>query len=314
MRSLVSLGVYLLSAGLIRAEDVNEWPIIGIYTHPSTDTNEACGGSCSYLAASYVKYLESAGARVAPIPYEASTEELDVIFNGINGMFFPGGGAMMSDGAKYMYERAITANDAGDYFPIWGTCLGFEWLMMATSHNDNILDSTFDSEDYSIPLNFTNAVRDSRLFAGNKEIVSILATEPVTFNAHMAGIAADHFERTQSLSSFYRVISTNNDRVGWEFISTVEAYEYPIYGSQWHPEKNIFEWGQVDGEPYETINHSPDAVKIAQYTANFFVQEARKNFHKFQTPEEEDAHLIYNYTPTKTGPKFVQDERGSAHL
>ena len=42
------------------------------------------------------------------------------------------------------------------------------------------------------------------------------------------------------------------------------AKMYPIYGTQWHPEKNVFEWTTKEG-----INHSAHAVMIAQRAANF---------------------------------------------
>ena len=65
---------------------------------------------------------------------------------------------------------------------------------------------------------------------------------------------------------------------------------------QWHPEKNIFEWTTA-----ESINHSYHAVSIAQTVANFFVNEARKSNHRFNSEEEEMKSLIYNYQPTYTG-------------
>jgi len=34
--------------------------------------------------------MEQAGARVVPIPYDASINELNKLFDGINGIFFPG--------------------------------------------------------------------------------------------------------------------------------------------------------------------------------------------------------------------------------
>ena len=46
------------------------------------------------------------------------------------------------------------------------------------------------------------------------------------------------------------------------------AKKYPIYGTQWHPEKNVFEWTTKEG-----INHSEHAVIITQTAANFFVSE-----------------------------------------
>jgi hypothetical protein len=48
-------------------------------------------------------------------------------------------------------------------------------------------------------------------------------------------------------------------------------HRYPIWGVQWHPEKNIYEWGIKDNAPFEEINHSRQAVRVAQWTANFFV-------------------------------------------
>lgn len=44
--------------------------------------------------------------------------------------------------------------------------------------------------------------------------------------------------------------------------------KYPIYGTQWHPEKLSFEW-----TPKEVIDHSPDAIFVGQYMANFFVNQ-----------------------------------------
>ena len=41
------------------------------------------------------------------------------------------------------------------------------------------------------------------------------------------------------LPKLFNVLSTNKDRQGLEFISTVEAAgDLPIFAVQWHPEKN----------------------------------------------------------------------------
>lgn len=44
---------------------------------------------------------------------------------------------------------------------------------------------------------------------------------------------------------------------------------------QWHPEKNSYEW-----TPSLHIPHTPEAVRMGQEVANFFVSEARRNTHK----------------------------------
>ena len=303
---LVIFVVTLVSHISAATEFLTDRPIVGIFTQPTSDGSEACGQSCYYLAASYVKYIESAGARVVPVPYNASTEQLDFLFESLNGFFFPGGGAAYPSSAQYIYDKVVKANDAGDKVPLHGTCMGFQWLLIAQSHDGNILDPSdgtqMDAYNLSIPLDLKSAAYSSKLFSNaGRDLMNILGTEPVTMNNHHYGIWTDHWESTESLTSFFDVLSTNKDRNGDEFISTIVAKNYPIFGSQWHPEKNTFEWGlNADGTPKEAINHSPDAVAAAQYMANFFVQQARMNTHKFANTADEKAALIWNYQCTYT--------------
>jgi len=275
--------------------------------HPYTSTAGNCGGDCFYIAASYVKWIESAGGRVVPIKYNATNDEVDTIMSSVNGILFPGGDASIPDTANYIFESVIQLNKNGDYFPLWGTCLGFEWLLMAVGGDDVL--SSYDAENISLPLTFTNDASSSRLYyEATDSLISILATENVTMNNHMYGGSPDLFEGSSDIGSFYTILSTNEDRSGKTFVSSMESKNYPIYGIQFHPEKNNFEWGTYpNGLPYEVINHSPDAVIISQYFGNVFMREARQNFHTFAAPELEDDALIYNYQPTKTGPDFMQE-------
>lgn len=225
--------------------DVNDLPIIGIFTQPSDSGHEDCGGDCLMLAASYVKQVESTGARVVPINFYSTNEDVDQLFNSLNGFIFPGGGAGLPPAAQYVYDMTIAANDQGDFMPLWGTCLGFEWLLMCTTRDADILDpilGKFDSFNLSLPLDFTPHAATSKLFGGASDsLIDILATQNVTFNSHIEGIYPEHLTRNEQLHSFYRILSTNKDRKGRPFVSTMEARDYPIYGVQWHPEKNRFE-------------------------------------------------------------------------
>jgi hypothetical protein len=40
-------------------------------------------------------------------------------------------------------------NDKGIYFPVWGTCLGFEVLLLSIAKNNNVL-SNFNSTNHSM--------------------------------------------------------------------------------------------------------------------------------------------------------------------
>lgn len=74
-------------------------------------------------------------------------------------VLLPGGGANIYDSlyertAKTFFNLAVKANDAGDVFPMWGTCLGFQVLMSLGAGGENVTTSV-DAEDYSVPLNFS---------------------------------------------------------------------------------------------------------------------------------------------------------------
>lgn len=45
------------------------------------------------------------------------------------------------------------ANDAGDFFPIWGTCMGMQLLTVLVA-GENLLTNT-TAENIALPLNLT---------------------------------------------------------------------------------------------------------------------------------------------------------------
>ena len=110
---------FLLSIDSVAGDTrLNNYPIIGVFTQPSSSSNENCGGDCLYLAASYVKQMESAGARVVPVNYYAKEDELDHLFESLSGFLFVGGGAAYPPSAQYIFDKTVEANDAGDFMPV----------------------------------------------------------------------------------------------------------------------------------------------------------------------------------------------------
>lgn len=287
--------------------ELNDRPIIAILAQDAPPYYNR-----SYIAASYVKYLESSGARVVPVPSHMSDEEVEEIFRGVNGVLYPGGGVKWSVSgyykhAKYFFARAIEANKNNDYFPIWGTCLGFETLNIIAAGNNTSVLSRFSASDISLPLNYTDAAPTSRMFNGISEnLYKAIGSEGITYNHHNYGVGIDTYNKEPSLKDFFKILSVNNGLNGKTFVSTVEAFDYPIYGTQWHPEKNNFEYNTE-----ENIPHSETAIQASLYMSNFFVNEARKNHHQFESKEREQSLLIYNYNPEYTGkgsdlPHFEQ--------
>lgn len=62
------------------------------------------------------------------------TPKCSLVYENINGVLLPGGGvdlvtSQYSRVAKIFMKYSKKAYDDGEYFPIWGTCLGFEQLL-----------------------------------------------------------------------------------------------------------------------------------------------------------------------------------------
>jgi len=283
-------------------------PIIGVLGVPAADDcgtvrldrprpeRVALRGAC--FESFYVKWIESAGGQVVPVPFDMPHAQLRRLLSQLNGFLFTGGGLDLYlnttyvQTAKFIYDFALSRKD--DYFPVWGTCMGFQLLNILTAWNESVLCSyCYDSENIPLALELTSVALQSRLFrALGGHVTSILSQQNVTMNFHHDGIPPTVSATNPKLAAFYNVLSINHDRKGAPFVSTMEAKEWPIYGVQWHPERNQFEF-----TPGDDIPHFPDAVKVGQAMAEFFVAETRKSRHSFTSMAELQKLLIYNYCP-----------------
>ncbi|XP_026178635.1 gamma-glutamyl hydrolase isoform X1 [Mastacembelus armatus] len=279
----------------LNQDAVNDRPVIGILTQiVSDEVMKPFGGT--YIPSSYVKYIESGGCRVMPIRLTLTTAEYESIFQKINGLIFIGGTGDLEKSdfarvAKIFYRLALTANDAGDFFPIWGTCMGLQLLTVLVA-GENLLENT-SAENIALPLNLTTEAYTSRMFGDfPDDLMKALKHEPLTGNFHRYGVTVKTFQENEKLQSFFSVLSTNVAENGAHFVSTIEGKRYPFYAVQWHPEVNRFQWDKKLNFP-----HSRHAVQLSSLLADFFANEGRSSLHQFDNPEEEAASLIYNYTP-----------------
>ncbi|XP_020278169.1 gamma-glutamyl hydrolase-like [Pseudomyrmex gracilis] len=278
-------------------KQLNDRPIIGILTQEiSYKLNKSYPNKYhSYIAASYVKFVEGAGARPVPIWIGKDNSYYENILSKVNGVLWPGGSTYFypdegyADAGAKIYRIAKRINDRGTHFPIFGICLGFELLTYVAAnrieHRTNC-----SSINQPLPLEFMHDYRKSTLFENAPSyIINILRTQNVTANFHKFCVTKEDL-RSVNLMNKFRVISLNRDKRGLEFISSLEHKFYPFYGVQFHPEKNLYEW--VTGK---NIPHGHNATLVTQYFANFFVSEASKNLQEFPSKQDEALSLIYNY-------------------
>uniref|UniRef100_A0A1B6ERT0 folate gamma-glutamyl hydrolase n=2 Tax=Cuerna arida TaxID=1464854 RepID=A0A1B6ERT0_9HEMI len=218
----------------------------------------------------------------------------------INGVLFPGGGVRFEDpdgfaaAGKIIIAIAEQLQDSGISFPILGVCQGYQLLMYIASNSTAEKDILVncDTANIALPLDFKPGFQHSRLYEhASKKIIDILKTLPVTSNHHVLCVTEDML-RTHNLDNSWRVLSTNKDSQGLEFISSSEHFHRPIVGLQFHPEKNMFEW-----KPGQANPHSRNAILSARHFYDWVVEESKANNQSFANVQEEHDSLFSNYCP-----------------
>lgn len=109
-------------------------------------------------------------------------------------------------------------------------------------------------------------------------------------------VTLETYQNTEGINKFWKLISTSKTVKGIEQVSTVEAYNYPFWMTQYHPEKNSFEWRIA---PKRTYN----AISVEQKFINQFVKVARVNANRMNE-DEWKAKSIYNFKPVFTPDDF----------
>lgn len=132
--------------------------------------------------------------------------------------------------------------------------------------------------------------KETRFFKHQHEdLYKIFPGSEVEFNWHKYGIYISAYEKYPELASFFRIISIDEVPDSPPIVATVEAYDYPIYAVQYHPEKNLFDF------LHPSIPHTRRGQQFTEDLAFFFVSEAKKNQHRFASYEEEVALHMSNY-------------------
>jgi len=232
---------------------------VGIITIPHSKKTKY---GDTHIMKPYVDWFENRGVRVVPIPYD--TVEHEMYFYQINGLFIPGGET------SYIMKNRTFVNSItkfvelsfqkDEYFPIWGTCFGFQILLSVIGGITKF--KPYPNHRLS-PIHITKEGEQSKMFHKfSSRYLYYLQHYHSTSDNHEYGISPKDFEDNLHLSRFYNILSTTIDENGKEYVSTIESKYYPIYGVQWHPERQHTTGPFID----------------------FFISELRQNKHRSTIP------------------------------
>lgn len=308
----------------------NDSPLIGVLTCPCNEVMTTMKGyianyTQSYIAGSYIDWIESGGGRVIPIYFNEDWNELSKYkLPYLNGILFTGGGGGYNASEQYWmqfnriinYTKSFAESHTNQSIPIWGTCLGFEGLLSSFSNNDTTTLSDCDAMDLSLNVDLTSEANTSQIYNntfmsdGYKEMIYDYSLNyNVTFNDHGLCVTTDRFYSDQYLMNNFSVLGVNYDRNGTEFVSVVESkafinehgnvVDYGIYSVQFHPEKPVY---LFDPGSSPNMKHDLKSVIYGEYLIQFFIEKCR-SMNDIKMPQDlYDKNVIYNFIET-----YVQD-------
>jgi len=184
-----------------------------------------------YYKKKYIDWFEKNGINVIIIPHD--TTEHEKYFKMVNGLFI--------SGATIGENRTIPSNilncirtfvllSLRDYFPIWGTCFGLQ-LLVCLIGGCKKLDIHYANGMYPIKT------FESRMFTHfTSRNIHTLEHSKSTLHNHNYGCSLHVFNNVH-IRRFYNISATAIDDNNKEYVAAIEAKYYPIYGTQFHPER-----------------------------------------------------------------------------
>ena len=217
-------------------------PTIGIITLPLTlYMRRRHPGASGSIPSSCKKWVDQTGSRAVVIPHFADKKLLRKLVGQVNGLMFIGGGVRhyysfdemptrVMKKLAYIYRLGLKENTKNwGNFPIWGTCLGFEFTKV---NSVNVLKQIqFMDENYGGSY-FEKAFKP--------KVKQYLQTHASSYFHHHNGMRVKDFIANRNLNSSFKVIAYYRKNGMWS-VSAIQHRRYSIAGTQFHPEKLLFE-------------------------------------------------------------------------
>lgn len=213
---------------------------VGIITMPQK--GKAGEGGKPFIINNNVAWFADRGIDIVPIPY--NTKSPEKYMKRIHGLYLQGGPVYNEDYMKTamrFLELAVEANKRGEYFPVWGTCHGFQTLIMMFGRlqiDGDDLGYFNARRNYMSNVHLTLTSLHSRMTASwPKWFKSYLEKGDHVYFANCRGITPEEFLKNKALRIMFSIVGISHDRNRKRFVSIIEAKKgLPFYGTQFHPE------------------------------------------------------------------------------
>ena len=174
---------------------------------------------------------------------------------------------------------------------MWGTCLGFEHFVAYTAKERSEALGRFEAKNVSLPLEFLIPPNETRMFEDLGHKAYAFERNNMTFNFHQWGVAPSKFDSDPGLKAFWTPTSqSRTPNTGIPFVASMESKHYPIFGTQFHPEKTSELWSNF------AIDHSWESISLQQHFSKMLVGMSRANTNSFGSWQDYQKYDISNYS------------------
>jgi gamma-glutamyl hydrolase len=150
-------------------------------------------------------------------------------------------------------------NDMGIHFPIWGTCLGFESLLLLLSNFETTLHTDIDNINIVQSIKFDTKIKSMFTSVFSEQDFSILQTFELMYLNHNWGFKMENINQDKFVKQKIDILATFVTSHGVEVLGAFKDKAYPFYGVQYHPELTQFVYLEIF-----KINKEYIATEIAQ--------------------------------------------------
>lgn len=244
----------------------------------------------TFVPSSYVELVQGAGGLPVLIPFDLPVKRFQAILNLLDGVLLPGGGTDLVDSKGELSEYQLACNKViqhskdkfdkeGINFPVFGICLGFQNIFLAFGKSSILRTTYFDDKSVNHPI-----LVDEKEFAKArffsqipKEINDKVYGIGTMYYWHLDGIKSEDLEKEEHQDIHKELIFPAHSYTGelhdkLKFVALTEHRKYPIWGTQYHPEKTLHE----TGKKHHFLDRSKFSTKYTQGLARNFIDLARE--------------------------------------
>lgn len=190
---------------------------VGILTSPCNDLCKRAElpTATSFLAASYVKLVEAAGARVVPVRVDKPWSEIEAVLDTVDMLLLPGGSATIAHGSTY-YEvikqlvskvRREAQQTDRQQLMVVGFCLGMEAVLSAMANDTSLVSPVAGMVDVSLPVHWQDHASTSQQgsrpslirqpYNAQEQWAKLMAELPIAYHSHKQAVMLSSFNKAQ---------------------------------------------------------------------------------------------------------------------